>query len=494
MEFTQKQMRRANILMYISIIVLCCIMSFANIGMIVNVENNGLYKFLLVFFIIGGLAATISFKTSGNTKRAMYLMTFIWLCMNTFGSFTTGHFRTYVLGFPIMLACVVYMNVKLTVTMAGVTMVGIFGNMIYLKTVLHFPFVLDDIVVSVMATIIISIICVCLTVVFRLFILENRAFLQERVEEQKAIVKEVTLTSNDVARIFTTVNENLSTINVQADRNKDFMKNLMESMDSTAKEIQNQSISTNEIQNIIALTEEHANSVKGTASSVLETVETGVGLSQTVIEQSNMVNEYTNKMTEKMHILSTKVKDVTSIVETILSISNQTNLLALNASIEAARAGEAGKGFAVVADEIRVLSEDTRVSTSKITDIISDLTVAANDTLGILTESITSIKLQGEKVEEVNENFIQTGKDVSNLIQLLDEIRRDTNTLHSSNKVIVDAISQLSGTTEEVTAVSQDGYEISETILSEMEQFTKLINEVDNHIMSLEKIVSQTIE
>lgn len=491
MDFTKKQLKRANKLMYVSIFVLCCVMAFANVGMIASQSNNGLYKGLLVFFIVGGVLTTITYRTSSYSIKCMYLLSGIWLLMNSIGSFTTGHFRTYVLGFPIMLACVVYMNMKLTITMVLVTISGTFASLIYIVKVRGFQLEKDDAVVLTMACIIISIICIALTYVFRLFIQENRDFLQAQVEAQKEIVNEVTVTSGEVARIFTTVNENLATIYDKAEMNKSFMKNLSESMDSTAEEIQNQAISTSEIQSIIGQTDEHANNVKETANVVLQTVEHGVSLSKTVMEQSNKVNNYTNKMTEKMHTLSNKVKDVTSIVETILSISNQTNLLALNASIEAARAGEAGRGFAVVAEEIRVLSEDTRVSTSKITDIISELTEAANDTLGILTESISSIKLQGENVGEMNENFINTGKDVSNLINLLDEIRTDLGTLHTSNKVIVDAIGQLSGTTEEVTAVSQQGFEISETIKDEMERFVELISDVDKQITSLEAIVNR---
>lgn len=491
MNFTKKQLKRANKLMFVCMFVMCCIMAFANVGMIVSNTDRGLHTGLLVFFIIGIVLITIAYKTSSNSIRCMYLLTGIWLTMTTIGSFTTGHFRTYSLGFPIMLACVVYMNIKLTLTMSLVTMGATFANLIYIVKVNGFPLEKDDGVVLTLAFIILTIICVALTYALRLFLQENRDFLQEQVEAQKEIVNEVTVTSGEVARIFTTVNENLAIIYDNAEKNKSFMQNLSESMDSTAEEIQNQAISSSEIQSIIGQTDERANHVKETANAVLKTVEHGVSLSKSVMEQSNKVNNYTNKMTEKMHTLSNKVKDVTSIVETILSISNQTNLLALNASIEAARAGEAGRGFAVVAEEIRVLSEDTRKSTSKITDIISELTEAANDTLEILTESISSIKIQGENVGEMNENFINTGNDVSNLIVLLDEIRTDIRTLYSSNKVIVDAIAQLSGTTEEVTAVSQEGLEISEIIKDEMERFVNLIGEVDRQITSLEAIVNR---
>ena len=67
----------------------------------------------------------------------------------------------------------------------------------------------------------------------------------------------------------------------------------------------------------------------------------------------------------------------------VSSIASQTNLLALNAAIQAARAGEAGHGFSVVADEVRKLSRSSGDIGKKITETISSVSEAIEDTLVI---------------------------------------------------------------------------------------------------------------
>lgn len=494
MEHTKQQMRRANKVMYVSIMVLCTILSMTNLALIAHGQGDGVVKFLLGFTVVSAIWITIIYILFKHDKRGMYLMSGIWIAVIFLGIYSSGACTTYPVGFAIMLASVVYMNVKLTLVMDISTAFIYFSNIAYTTKVQNQEVDLGVVSILVTMTIIISVITVVVTSLYQTFMHEHEEQLMMKVNEQKNIVTNVTATTDDVSNMFQNMIDNLNVINKQVNTNRASMHNVAESMEATAEEIQNQVLSTSNIQDIISNTESRANSVKDTAEVVLTNVKSGIGISNVVMKHSDTVNEYTNKMSNKMYELSERVRDVSSIVETILNISRQTNLLALNASIEAARAGEAGRGFAVVAEKIRILAEDTRVSTTKITDIVNELTKAANDTLGILDDSVNVIKIQGEKVCAMNQNFVQTGNEVKGLIEFLDAIRNDIGTLYSSNQVIVDAISQLSSTTEEVTAVSQEGQEISDTVLEKMEEFNQLIQNTNKVINSLVELVSMQTE
>ncbi len=70
-------------------------------------------------------------------------------------------------------------------------------------------------------------------------------------------------------------------------------------------------------------------------------------------KNGNVEMEQMLKTIEEISVASRSIENIIGIIE---DIAFQTNLLALNAAVEAARAGEHGKGFAVVAEEVRSLA------------------------------------------------------------------------------------------------------------------------------------------
>ena len=188
-----------------------------------------------------------------------------------------------------------------------------------------------------------------------------------------------------------------------------------------------------------------------------------------------------------MEELVQNVEKVSSITASILSISSQTNLLALNASIEAARAGEAGKGFAVVADQIRTLAEETKVSTEKITEIISQLTEVTNETQAELEAAVESIAIQRQRVEEVTASFNTVEAGMKELGEGVESISSEVGEVLTANSNIVESISTLSAASEEVLAGTQMSKETIERTCEDLHGFSATVESTFEQLKDLEE-------
>ena len=192
-------------------------------------------------------------------------------------------------------------------------------------------------------------------------------------------------------------------------------------------------------------------------------------------EKSAAINSQTAEMTAE---LAKSAETVKNIVETILGISSQTNLLALNASIEAARAGEAGKGFAVVADEIRNLSENTKESAEQISSTIDVLIENVNRASDNMLLSVESSNRQGEMIQETGAKFSEISDSFDSLSKSVSDISlRVDDCVKATNKVM-QAITDLSATSEEVAASSESSLELSRECASDMTTTNDILNTI----------------
>ena len=192
-------------------------------------------------------------------------------------------------------------------------------------------------------------------------------------------------------------------------------------------------------------------------------------------DEASNINAETAAMTQDLQHSADTVKEI---VDTILSISGQTNLLALNASIEAARAGDAGKGFAVVADEIRALSEHTKESAEQIASTIDDLIGKVDLASKNMQLSVDSANEQGEIIAQTGEKFEVIMEKVTDLTNGVAKISENVDSCVEANTRVMDAISNLSASSQQVAASAQSSIDLSRDCENDMATTKDILKEI----------------
>ncbi|WP_240692161.1 methyl-accepting chemotaxis protein [Alteromonas portus] len=170
-----------------------------------------------------------------------------------------------------------------------------------------------------------------------------------------------------------------------------------------------------------------------------------------------------------------KVTEISTILETINTLSDQTNLLALNAAIEAARAGDHGRGFAVVADEVRKLAQSSRESSDKISTLLVSLKEASVIVVNDINKNVSSISTSMDTTLE--------GRSTA------EKVKEAASELENMANNMSSAAEQQSVTTEEV---AKDVVSVEEAARHELyiaEQLSELSNEMQQNNDLLQRTI-----
>jgi methyl-accepting chemotaxis protein len=202
------------------------------------------------------------------------------------------------------------------------------------------------------------------------------------------------------------------------------------------------------VQSVASATEELSSSVTEIGRQVQESAR----MATDAVGQARVTNDRVSQLSKA----ASRIGDV---VELINTVAGQTNLLALNATIEAARAGEAGRGFAVVASEVKALAEQTAKATGEISQQITGIQGATQESVNAIKEisgtierlaEISSaiaaaVEEQGAATQEISRNVQQAARGTQQVSSNISDVQRGASETGAASSQVLSAAQSLSG-------------------------------------------------
>ena len=233
-------------------------------------------------------------------------------------------------------------------------------------------------------------------------------------------------------------------------------------LEASARTMTSQADHAQELATTVASASEEASANVQSVATATEELSSSISeISRQVLESTRMAGaavDQAHNTTSRVGELSKAATRIGDVVELINTIAGQTNLLALNATIEAARAGEAGRGFAVVASEVKALAEQTSKATGEISQQISGIQAATEDSVGAIREisgtieklsEISSaiaaaVEEQGAATQEIARNVQQAATGTQQVSANIADVQRGAAETGSASSQVLSAAQTLS--------------------------------------------------
>lgn len=270
---------------------------------------------------------------------------------------------------------------------------------------------------------------------------------------------------------ITAIHEKMEELSNASRVTKTAMEEVSLGAEDTAKHVHSQMQQTETIQSKVDQVHDATGQIGASMGHTIEALENGNHNVETLVEQVRTSVENGAMVNSKLEALGHYMEKMNTIVELIGGITSQTSMLALNASIEAARAGAAGKGFAVVATEISNMATQTRDATANITGLISDVSAAIREVMGVIADMVSGIDEEKQGAQHAAESFLAIRDNAYAVRSNMEDLVRVVGELNESNQVIVDSVQTISAISQEVSAHA------GETMSAE-EKNVVIINEI----------------
>jgi methyl-accepting chemotaxis protein len=157
----------------------------------------------------------------------------------------------------------------------------------------------------------------------------------------------------------------------------------------------------------------------------------------------------------------------------LVKIAAQTNLLAMNAAIEAAHAGDLGRGFAVVAGEVRSLAELSNKESSSISEEIKNMRNGIEKIRRVSSDTVDTLGSMFTEITAMQTSF--------------DTVNSAVEAQAAQGAQVLDALSRIRETTEQVRTGSDEIQKESESIHKTVENLKTISKDVNDSVLDVQK-------
>ena len=327
-------------------------------------------------------------------------------------------------------------------------------------------------------------------IVILLVIERGRAFIERselRAKEAEELINAMKNISAELQHNFETSSErmnNINSANEKLNHNADELRNGSQNITNEAKAVYD---SCEQVQDKMKVTENQIDALNIEMKNFEKKLADNNKYMNEMHSQMNAVKNTINETNIVFHSLNEQMSKITTVTDHLTSISTSTNMLALNASIEAARAGQAGAGFAVVAGKVQDLAVDSNECAYEVIDVIESMKNQISRTAIRLNDSTESINNSLVTLNELQESFIQVGKQFTTLY---DNIEMQNNNIDDVTSIFAELENKISS----MSSYSQHNQDSVQSITETMDIYKNNISIVIKDTMQLHELSESMLD
>ncbi|WP_225408972.1 methyl-accepting chemotaxis protein [Stigmatella hybrida] len=322
--------------------------------------------------------------------------------------------------------------------------------------------------------------------------LRNLTDVAAHIVESGDLTRSIQVTSGDevgrLAKSFSQVVEKLREVTINLQQAAEALKQSTDHLNASSNEqaqtvsrqaaaLQETQVTAHEIRQTSLLASQKAASVLAVAERADELARSGEAAIEMTMAGLNDIRNQVGKIAQKIIELGERTQQIGGITQTVKDLADQSNMLALNAAIEAVRSGEHGKGFGVVAREIRALADQSIQATSRVRELLDDISTSVSDAVRI-TESgaermesgLTQVRTSGQNLRELSGIVQDNAAAVRQIAAAVNQQNVGINQIHQAvnelSKMMDDTVARIGSTGEAATTLQIISEQLSSAVKS----------------------------